>query len=224
MKKLSAILALVIAGVALATEPVSPHGPAVQGDVLEVKDVNTYTYLRLKTKDGETWAAIGKTPVKVGARVSIENAMVMDHFESKSLGKTFDKIVFGKLAGDLGQPGAGAGAPVPSAPDVRVPKAGGADARTVAEIVTRRSELKDKTVSVRGKVVKFNEAVMGKNWVHLRDGSGAQADGSNDILVTTSASTALGQVVTARGVVHVDKDFGAGYRYQVLLEEATLQK
>lgn len=107
--------------------------------------------------------------------------------------------------------------------DIKVPKAVGANARTVAEIVTKRAELKDQAVLVRGKVVKFNPEIMGKNWVHLRDGSGSAADGSNDILVTTMASAKVGDVVTVQGIVRADKDFGAGYSYQVLIEEATLK-
>ena len=66
--------------------------------------------------------------------------------------------------------------------NVKVPKASGADARTVAEIVTKRTELKNKTVVVRGKVVKYTADVLGMNWVHLRDGSGSAKDKTNDVL------------------------------------------
>lgn len=106
---------------------------------------------------------------------------------------------------------------------IKVDKAVGANARTVAEIVAKRLELKDQPVLVRGKVVKFNPQIMGKNWVHLRDGSGSAADGSNDILVTTQAATKVGDIVTVSGTVRTDQDFGSGYSYQVLIEEATLK-
>ena len=78
--------------------------------------------------------------------------------------------------------------------------------------------------SVRGKVVKFTPEVLGKNWVHLRDGSGSAADGSNDILVTTLDETKIGDVVLVKGVVQTDRDLGSGYSYKVLIEEAKLQK
>ena len=84
--------------------------------------------------------------------------------------------------------------------------------------------MKDKPVSVRGKVVKYNEEIMGKNWLHLRDGSGAEADKTNDLLVTTKSAARPGDVVTVNGVVRLDKDFGSGYSYKVMLEDATLQK
>jgi hypothetical protein len=222
--------------------PATPPAASVKGEVLEVKEVESYTYLRLKTKDGETWAAVGKAQVKKGAEVTIENVMVMNNFESKTLKKTFPTILFGSLAGATGA--AGSAAPAGLAPmaganmatahagiakavdvgDVRVAKATGANARTVAEIVTKATELKDKPVVVHGKIVKYNPDIMGKNWIHLRDGSGAAADNSNDVLVTTAAQAKTGDVVTVKGVVRTDKDFGAGYSYKVVIEEATLQQ
>jgi hypothetical protein len=106
--------------------------------------------------------------------------------------------------------------------DVKVTKATGPDAKTVAEIVGNRTALKDKNVVVRGKVVKFTPAVMGKNWVHIQDGSGSAKDQTNDVLVTTQAETKVGDVVVVKGVVKTDVDLGSGYSYKVLVENATL--
>ena len=108
--------------------------------------------------------------------------------------------------------------------NVKVPKATGPEARTVAEIVTKGADLKDKPVVVRGKVVKYTAGVMGKNWIHLRDGSGSAADNTNDVVVTTKDETKIGDVVLARGMVRTDVNLGSGYSYKVLVEEATLQK
>ena len=80
----------------------SPAASVVKGQVLETQEASPYTYLRLKTAKGETWAAVNKAAVKTGAEVTIENAMVMRNFESKSLKRTFDTIVFGTLAGSAG--------------------------------------------------------------------------------------------------------------------------
>jgi hypothetical protein len=210
-----------------AGDPSTAQGQTVKGEVLEVKAADPYVYLRLKTKDGELWAAVNKAPVQKGAAVTIENAMMMTNFESKSLKKTFDKIVFGTLAtagsADLGQIHRGAVQPSGVA-DAVVPKAQGPDARTVAEIIGKRTELKDKTVLLRGKVVKVNSAVMGKNWLHLRDGSGSEKDSTNDIIVTTREQAVVGSVVVAKGVVRTDVDLGSGYAYKVLVEDAKLQK
>ena len=74
-----------------------------------------------------------------------------------------------------------------------------------------------------GKLSKYSAAIMGKNWIHLRDGSGSDTNNTNDILVTSAAAAKIGDVVTISGVVRVNKDFGAGYSYKVLIEDATLQ-
>ena len=91
------------------------------------------------------------------------------------------------------------------------------------EIVGQGEKLKDKPVVVRGKVVKYNPGIMGKNWIHLRDGTGSEASSTNDILVTTMHEAKLGDVVTVKGTVRANKDFGGGYAYKVLVEDATLQ-
>jgi len=117
-----------------------------------------------------------------------------------------------------------AAAKAPEAPDAKVDKAKGANARTVAEVNTNSSDLKDKPVVVRGKVVKYNGGIMGKNWVHLRDGSGAAGDGSNDLLVTTAEQAKVGDIVIAEGLVRTDKNFGSGYAYKVLIEDAKLKR
>lgn len=230
MKSLLAICLLIAAplvGAGEKTAPVSTDPTALKGTVLEVKEVESYTYLRLKTASGEVWAAITKAAVKTGDEVTLGKVTVMTNFESKSLKKTFPTIYFGSLAGagsamPAGHPAPAAAAPAPA--DLRVDKATGANARTVAEIVGQGAKLKDKPVVVRGKVVKYNPGIMGKNWIHLRDGSGSEAGNDNDILVTTLHEAKLGDVVTVKGTVRANKDFGGGYAYKVLVEDATLQK
>jgi hypothetical protein len=235
MKFLFVLLFLLTTSIASAADsPVAPAAQTFKGEVLEAKDADIYTYLRLKTKDGEIWAAVNKSPVKVGSEVTISNPMMMNNFESKTLKKTFDKIVFGTLGGPASvavvgpanglPPGHPTTAASADTTDVKVPKAQAADARTVAEVVSKRAELKGKTVTVRAKVVKFNPGIMGKNWVHLRDGSGSAKDETHDVLVTTLESAQLGSIVTARGVVRTDIDLGSGYNYKVLIEDAKFQK
>ena len=232
MRLLLASMATLLVNIGWAAgDPPAAQGQTVKGEVLEVKEVDAYTYLRLKTKEGELWAAVNKVPVQKGTQVTVENAMVMSNFESKALKKTFDKIVFGTLAGTGAAAGGGdlshahrGVTQTPDVADVAVPKAQGPDARTVAEIFGERAELKDKPVLLRGKVVKVTPAVMDKNWLHLRDGSGLAKDNTNDIIVTTKEQTKVGSVVVARGVVRTDIDLGSGYAYKVLIEDATLQK
>ncbi|MGO9443256.1 MAG: nucleotide-binding protein [Thiobacillaceae bacterium] len=205
----------------------SPVGTVVKGEVLEVKDVESYTYLHLKTKDGETWAAVNKASVRKGAEVTLENVMVMNNFKSTSLNRTFPTLLFGTLSGPGENADMGKGHPefakMAEGPDIHIPKARGKNAHTIAEIIMHRSAFVDKPVVLRAKVVKYNPAIMGKNWVHLRDGSGSASANTNEILVTTTNETKVGDVVTVEGTVRVNKDFGAGYSYKVLIEEATLR-
>lgn len=197
----------------------------VTGTVLEAIDVEAYTYLRVKTREGEVWSAIPKAQVKKGAAVSLLPHTVMENFESKALKRKFDRVVFASLA----DPKAASGNPhaktvVAAAKVAKVPKATGTDARTVEEVVAGAKSLKDKTVTIRGQVVKVTTGVLGKNWVHLQDGSGSSAKGTHDILVTTTDSIAVGDMVEARGTVRTDVTVGPGYAYEVLVDEARIRK
>jgi len=94
--------------------------------------------------------------------------------------------------------------------------------KTVAEVFAEKASLAGKPVTVRGKVVKVNGGIMGKNWLHVRDGSGAE--GTNDLTVTTSGELPeLGTIVVVTGPVTLDKDFGMGYQYAVILEDAEVK-
>lgn len=230
MKSCTAITAAILAAAAFAAQAMpTTSTPTLTGEVLEVKDVEAYTYLRLKTREGDTWAAVSKAAVKKGAQVTLGGMSVMENFESKTLKRKFDKIVFATLVDPNAAPAAAAAtttphAAAPSAPIAKVAKATGADAKTVAEVVSGRTALKDKTVTIRGQVVKVNAGILGKNWVHLQDGSGSAASGTHDILVTTADAPAVGDVVSANGKVRTDVTVGPGYAYAVLVENATLRK
>lgn len=103
-------------------------------------------------------------------------------------------------------------------------KASGADARTVAELWAQKANLAGKSVSIRGVVVKYNEGVMGKNWIHLQDGSGDSKAGTHDITVTSLDGAAMNATITVTGTVRTNKDFGAGYNYALIIEDAKVVK
>lgn len=110
-----------------------------------------------------------------------------------------------------------------AAEDVKVEKAEGENAYTVGEIFAKGKELDQQKVVIRGQVVKFSPMIMGKNWLHIQDGTGDAAVGSNDLVVTTMAEAAKGSVVVIEGTLHADRDFGAGYRYDVIIEDAEVK-
>ena len=93
--------------------------------------------------------------------------------------------------------------------------------KTVQEIYQEKDKLNGKRVTLRGKVVKYNEAIMGKNWLHLRDGTGKEP--ANDLTVTTQAKAKVGATVLLEGTVTLDKDLGAGYNYDVIIEDAKVK-
>ncbi|NPA25755.1 MAG: DNA-binding protein [Deltaproteobacteria bacterium] len=108
--------------------------------------------------------------------------------------------------------------------DLKIEKAKGDNAYTVAELYAQGKELDKKKVKVRGKVVKVSPNIMGKNWIHLQDGSGEPAKGTHDLVVTSQEKPEVGAIVVAEGVLEADKDFGAGYRYDVIVEEGVFEK
>lgn len=214
----------------------APAGQALSGTVAERIDAASYTYLRLTGPAGETWAAVPANPVAVGTQVTVLNAVPMEKFESKTLGRTFEHIMFGAGIQVQGQAAVAEGtspppvdphaqqAPRPAADlsNIQVAKATVADARTVAEVYAQRTQLKDQKASVRGKVVKVTSGVLGRNWLHVRDGSGTDAAQDNDLIITTTTDVQVNDIVTAQGKVQIDKDLGSGYAYKVLIEDATI--
>lgn len=94
--------------------------------------------------------------------------------------------------------------------------------QTVANLNQNKAGLGGKTISAQGKVVKVNNGIMGRNFVHVQDGSGDAAKGTNNLVVTSKQTAAVGDQVTISGVVVLNRDFGAGYSYPLLIEDATI--
>lgn len=209
-----------------AQAPAAQANPVrLTGQVLESIDAAGYTYLKLRNATGDVfWVAVQQTAAKPGTDITILPQLTMENFESKTLNRRFERVIFGVVDG--GQPARldPSMASAAATDEVKVARAEGADAKTVAEAWAARVVLRDKPISVRGKVVKFLPGIMGKNWLHLRDGSGDRAKGDDDLTVTTNDTVAVGDVVLVRGTVRIDKDFGAGYSYAVIVEEAKVSK
>jgi hypothetical protein len=204
--------------------------PLLSGKVVETMDSAGYTYVNIESNGKKIWVAVPQAKVTVGQNISFLPGMVMSNFTSKTLNRTFESIVFS--SGVAGQGGEGSvhnpadnkKAPVASGKPIKVEKASGADAYTVAELYRDSAKLEGKGVVIRGQVVKFSSGIMGKNWIHIQDGSGDSSTGTNDILVTSQDSASVGDVITAKGTLHKDKDFGSGYKYAVIVEDASIKK
>ena len=208
----------------------------MQGKVVEILNTSGYTYVRVQPAGGaETWAATTEFPVKAGDEVIFSTGMAMRDYESQTLKRKFDVVYFSDAIQVVGAsrapslreqvpPATAHGSPgstVPAGVDLAgIEKAPGG--MTVAEILAQAATLDGKEVAVRGRVVKATFGVLGKNWLHLRDGSGA--DGAADLTVTTEGEATIGDLVIARGRVATNQDFGSGYSYPVLMQDAKLEK
>ena len=200
---------------------------AHSGVVEEVLQVSQYTYLRIKEGGQELWIAGNRIDVQTGATVYYEGAMEMKNFESKTLNRKFDSLLFVQTLSTqpIGMPvspqGSGNMTATPQKPtiekvDVSVaPAKGGV---TISKLYANPSSFDGKTVLVTGKVTKVNNGIMKKNWVHIQDGTSSGSD--YDLTITTNDIVQVGDVVTFQGKVGLNRDFGYGYSYKLMLEEA----
>ena len=224
-----------------STAPAKPHPvtaddssteSSLSGKVVETMNAGGYTYVLLEKKGKQTWVAVTEMKVTVGKEMSFLPGSPMANFTSKSLNRTFDMIYFSggpvasASAGKKSSEAATGSKAAVSAIDknVKVEKAVGADAYTVAEIYQKAAALNKKTVQVKGKVVKVSAGIMGMNWIHLQDGTGDPKNGSHNLVVTSDDLPAKGDVVTMKGPITKDKDFGSGYKYGVIMEKGSVQK
>lgn len=198
----------------------------LSGKVVETLSSGGYTYVNIEKDGSKTWVAIPQTKISVGQEMSFKPGSVMTNFTSKSLNRTFDTIIFSG-----GVKGKAQTSSVEKKADVKTPikvtkvkKAEGPDAYTVAELYEKQSELDKKTIVLSGTVVKFSAQIMGKNWIHIQDGSGDASKGTNDLIVTSQETLAIGDTVTLKGTFSKDRDFGSGYKYAVIIEDASVKK
>jgi hypothetical protein len=199
------------------------------GIVVETFDTEGYTYLNLEDSEKvRFWAAVPSMKVKIGDGVEIAGGSPMSNFHSKTLNRTFDSIIFAgsaRVVGaeDIGKVAQKLPSDHPPRNMVQIAVEGIEKVKggyTVAELYANKKELADKEVKVRGKVVKYMEGIMGKNWVHLRDGTGSA--GTNDITITTKQRTKVGDVIVAEGKLSINRDFGGGYNYPVIIEDSNI--
>ncbi|WP_200764078.1 GW dipeptide domain-containing protein [Nitrosophilus alvini] len=218
------------------SEPQPPQQPGVKtGTVIETMNAGGYTYAKIDDNGNIYWIAGPQTEIKTGDNISFAPQMWMENFQSKTLNRTFDKILFVAVIAPLKGTNAHAcescdthknQAVTAQTSQDSVQKQGSGEkiakaegGYTIAEIFQKKEELKNKTVKVRGKVTKVSRAIMGKDWVHIEDGS------ESDLVITSpSANVEVGDVVTATGILKTDVDFGYGYFYPVIMEEAKFEK
>jgi len=214
------------------------------GKVLDIKPAMGYKYLKINENGKEIWVAIANAPVAVGDKIGYDKKTVMKEFHSKSLNQKFDEIYFAsdvylpqkvrkpksmkEMLGlaTMKDPHAGMDRGVSTEPQEEIPSKPFVkkDTYTVEEIHLWRKELKGKRVTVEGKIFKVSHGIMKRDWVHLGDGTGDEQKLTDDLVLTIPSTTLKeGDSVVANGKVVIDKDFGYGYFYQVMIEDATFE-
>ena len=199
------------------------------GTVAETMTSGGYVYVRLE-EDGN-WVASTSIPIVVGDKVKYTGGMMMKDFNSRTLNRSFEYILFAsKLkvvnpviadahsSFESNDPNAGAksaAAITPTAGEI-APLDGG---KTIADVYAGSEQLKDQQVALRARVMKVSKNIMGKNWITLQDGTGIAPN--NRLIATSSELVGIGDLVVVKGVVHTNVDLGSGYNYSVLFEEAT---
>jgi hypothetical protein len=202
--------------------------------VEEVIQTSNYTYIRASENENEVWLAVTRQEVEKGKTYYFKNELLMNNFESKELKRTFGTILFVQQFTTepilVNNPTAQGAAPqgtspgskqaVPEKKTVKVEPADGGI--TIEKLFSQKSTYSGKSVKIRGEVVKFSPEIMGKNWIHIQDGTASGID--YDLTITTMEKVNVGDVVVFEGNITLDKDFGAGYAYSLIMEDAVLVK
>ncbi|MCK5872539.1 MAG: hypothetical protein KAG26_06915 [Methylococcales bacterium] len=195
-----------------------------EGKVIDIINVTSYTYVQVQTKKSKIWVAAPTTDIKKGAVIRFSTKMPMENFHSDSIDKTFPIIYFvNRLNSDADK----TSSTKKSSPHTKTKSTGKKivgiekvkNGKTITEIYAEKEALKTKIIKVRGKVTRFSADIMGSNWLHLQDSSGTK-----DLTVTTKAKAVVGDIVIIEGKLLVNKDFGHGYVYPVIVEDAKITK
>lgn len=193
--------------------------------VNEFLDGGNYAYLHVDEAGNNYWMAIPRMEVNIGETYYYSGGMLMREFESKQLKRTFDLITFvdgirltEKTVVKKENPHLNSTKENVEVQKIEIP----ANGTSLSDLFSKKELYFNKSIIVRGKVTKVNKNIMDRNWVHISDGT--KFDGKASLTVTTLEQVKVGDIVTFKGIVILDKNFGQGYVYPILLEEGNLVK
>ena len=203
---------------------------------VEVLQTTQYTYIRAKEGDNDVWVAVTKMDATAGKTYYFKGGLKMTNFASKELKRTFAEVLFvdnisakpitadakataTKKEADAAAPTKGNTSDTEKK-DVKMKHA--KDDITIAKLIENKKTYAGKTIKIKGQVTKFTGGIMKKNWIHLQDGT--DFSGKFDLAVTTNEEVKVGDNITVEGVITLDKDFGFGYFYEVIMEDAKINK
>jgi len=194
------------------------------GKVIDKIPAKGYTYLQVTENKNDFWIAVPTMEIEIGETVYFSRFMIMEDFRSDNIDKSFDQILFVEDARKSPTPDEmkkiHSGVQSTEKEEIKIePLSGG---KTIQQIYSGKSELNGEVVKVKGKVVKFNKQIMKRNWIHIQDGTGGENE--FDLVMTSNEEVQVGDIITAEGKVAVDKDFGAGYFFPVMIEDVKIEK
>lgn len=186
--------------------------------ILEVLPTVKYVYLRVKEGQEEFWIATLKTEIAVGEDYFYRGGLLKTNFESREHKRVFDKmyLVSSLVKADHGIQPTSTQRPL-NDNEMRAAVTV-TDVIKISDLVTEPKKYNGKTIQIRGNCIKVNSNIMGRNWIHIQDGS--QDD--FDLVITSTSQVPVGHTITMSGKVVLDKDFGSGYKYSIILEEGEL--
>lgn len=227
------------------------------GTVVETMNSSGYTYMLIASGTEKTWVAIPETSIDQGTEVTYNSGMIMKNFDSKTLGRTFETIIFSsglvgtananihgstpddsfsaavkteqKKASASSPPAAmeasgGSSGAISPYQEITVAKSEATNGYSVEEIFSQAKKLNGQTIILRGIVTKVSANIMGRNWIHLQDGTGDPMQNTHDIVATSSEMPDINSEIMIEGVLTAAKDFGAGYKYAAIIEKAVVIK
>lgn len=207
----------------------SANTPVDAGHTVSVSEIlhtDKYTYLQVAENENQYWIATQRTEAEVGDQYFFRGGLLKQNFYSQEFDRVFETVY---LVSDIRKIPSGApDSPADASPgqkqamediDLEVGNIKPAEGSvSIADLFANKENYNGKTIKVTGKVVKVNPMIMNRNWLHLKDNS----SGEIDLTVTTVENISPGSVVTLEGTIALDRDFGAGYRYDVIMESAVL--
>ncbi len=197
--------------------------------VTQTTPATRYSVMEVKEKDANYWISTSPIQVKIGDTLYYTDALKQMNFEVKELDKTFDELYLvtdiattleNKVQAPHGEMIQHPNTKTGFNSDIKIETPEGGV--SVADIYAKADELVGQKVKLKGKVIKFNEAILGKNWIHIQDGSGNEANSNFDMTLTTTGKANVGDVIVIEGILQKDVDFGSGYKYDLIIQEASI--
>ena len=191
--------------------------------VVDKINTSNYTYLQVSENKKTFWIAVPSMEIEIGETVYFSKFMEMKDFKSETIDRTFSSLLFVEDARKSATPDhmkqVHSGAMTVSKQNVKIEPLD--DGYTIEKIYAEKNDLIGKLIEVKGKVVKYNPQIMNRNWIHIQDGTGSVND--YDLVVTSADEVKVGDIIIVKGPVTIDKDFGAGYFFPVVIEDARIE-